>query len=142
MLLYIAPVFLPLIGAFVAGIFGRSLGDRGAQLFSCAMMGLSAVASVILFHDVVLEGYIQKVHLFNWITSGTFQVEWAIRVDELTAMMIFTVTVVSFLIHIYSIGYMSHDSSIPRFFSYLSLFTFFMLVLVLEEHFYWIKIHL
>ena len=135
MLLYIAPVFLPLIGAFVAGVFGRSLGARGSQLFSCTMMGLSALASIILFHDVILEGHIQKVHLFNWITSGAFQVEWAIRVDELTAMMIFTVTVVSFLIHIYSIGYMSHDSSIPRFFSYLSLFTFFMLVLVTSDNF-------
>ena len=135
MLLYIAPVFLPLIGAAITGLFGRFLGDRPSQIISCGAMGLAALAATFVFINVVMNGEVQQIYLFNWMTSGTFQVDWALRIDELTAMMVFTVSVVSFLIHVYSIGYMSHDSSIPRFFSYLSLFTFFMLALVTSDNF-------
>ena len=135
MLLYIAPVFLPLIGAAVTGLFGRVLGDRPSQIISCGAMGLAALAAIFVFINVVMNGEVQHIYLFNWMTSGAFQVDWALRIDELTAMMVFTVSIVSFLIHVYSIGYMSHDSSIPRFFSYLSLFTFFMLALVTSDNF-------
>jgi len=134
-LLYIAPVFLPLIGAAVTGLFGRVLGDRPSQIISCGAMGLAALAAIFVFINVVMNGEVQHIYLFNWMTSGAFQVDWALRIDELTAMMVFTVSIVSFLIHVYSIGYMSHDSSIPRFFSYLSLFTFFMLALVTSDNF-------
>ncbi len=135
MLLYIAPVFLPLVGAAIAGLLGKFIGDRLSQILSCLAMGLAAISAVVIFNNVIMHGEVQEIYLFNWISSGTFIVEWAIRVDELTAMMVFTVTIVSFLIHVYSIGYMSHDTSIPRFFSYLSLFTFFMLVLVTSDNF-------
>jgi len=134
-LLYIAPVFLPLIGAIIAGLFGRVLGDRASQLVTCTAMGLSALLAVIVFNNVIMNGDVQQIHLFNWITSGSFDVSWALRFDELTAMMVFTVTIVSFLIHVYSIGYMSHDPHNPRFFAYLSLFTFFMLALVTSDNF-------
>ncbi len=135
MLLYIAPVFLPLIGAAIVGLFGRVLGDRPAQIVSCVAMGAAAITAIIVFNNVVMQGEVQQIYLFNWISSGSFEVDWALRIDELTAMMIFTVTIVSFLIHVYSIGYMAHDPNIPRFFSYLSLFTFFMLALVTADNF-------
>ena len=135
MALYVLPVFLPLIGAAIAGLFGRPLGVRKSQIITCGLMGASAVMSIIVFHNVIIDGDVQQIQLFQWISSGAFDVNWAIRVDELTAVMMFVVTIVSFLVHIYSIGYMSHDPHIPRFFAYLSLFTFFMLALVTSDNF-------
>tara|TARA_Y100001970_G_C14259053_1_gene878021 strand:- start:6643 stop:8571 length:1929 start_codon:yes stop_codon:yes gene_type:complete len=135
LLLYILPIFLPLIGSAVAGLFGRFLSDRQAQLITCILMGASAVLAIVIFHNVIIDGEVQRIQLFEWIESGSFQVDWFIRVDELTAVMMFVVTSVSFLVHVYSIGYMSHDPHIPRFFSYLSLFTFFMLSLVTSDNF-------
>ena len=131
----VAVVFLPLIGAIIAGLFGRQIGDRGAQLVTCGLMGLSALLSLVVFHDVAIAGNVHVTELFTWIDSGGFELSWALRVDELTAVMLSVVTVVSCMIHIYSIGYMAHDKSIPRFFSYLSLFTFFMLMLVSADNF-------
>jgi NADH-quinone oxidoreductase subunit L len=133
--LAVAVVFLPLIGAFVAGLFGRQIGDRGAQLLTCILMGASALLSLFVFHDVVIAGNVHVTELFTWIDSGSFELSWALKVDELTAVMLSVVSVVSCMIHIYSIGYMAHDKSIPRFFSYLSLFTFFMLMLVSADNF-------
>ncbi|MDP7345119.1 MAG: NADH-quinone oxidoreductase subunit L, partial [Alphaproteobacteria bacterium] len=92
MLLYAAPVFLPLIGAAITGLFGRFLGDRPSQLISCGAMGLAALASILVFNNVVMQGEVQQIFLFNWMTSGSFQVDWALRIDELTAMMVFTVS--------------------------------------------------
>ncbi|MGY8994583.1 MAG: NADH-quinone oxidoreductase subunit L, partial [Rhodospirillales bacterium] len=135
MALYILPVFLPLIGAIIAGLFGRLLGARNSQIISVTLMGASAVLAIILFHDVIVDGDVRQIQVFEWISSGAFDVSWAIRVDELTAVMMFVVTVVSFLVHVYSIGYMSHDPHIPRFFAYLSLFTFFMLTLITSDNF-------
>jgi NADH-quinone oxidoreductase subunit L len=131
----VAVVFLPLIGAIIAGLFGRQIGDRGAQLVTCGLLGLSALLSLVVFHDVVIAGNVHVTELFTWIDSGSFELSWALKVDELTAVMLSVVTVVSCMIHIYSIGYMAHDRSIPRFFSYLSLFTFFMLMLVSADNF-------
>ena len=132
--LAVAIVFLPLVGAAIAGLFGRALGQRVAPLITVAAMGVAAIFGVIVFIDVAWGNNPGKVELFDWITSGTFQALWAIRVDELTAVMIFVVTVVSFLVHVYSLGYMSHDEHKPRFFAYLSLFTFFMLALVTADN--------
>jgi NADH-quinone oxidoreductase subunit L len=131
----VAVVFLPLIGAIIAGLFGRQIGDRGAQLVTCGLLGLSALLSLVVFYDVVIDGNVHVTELFTWIDSGSFELSWALKVDELTAVMLSVVTVVSCMIHIYSIGYMAHDKSIPRFFSYLSLFTFFMLMLVSADNF-------
>jgi len=127
-------VFFPLLGAIIAGFFGRIIGDRPAQLVTCAGMVLSAICAwVVLFGVVGTEGY--KVDIMTWIHSGTFEVDWTLRVDPLSGIMMFVVSTVSTLIHIYSIGYMSHDPHIPRFMSYLSLFTFFMLALVTADNF-------
>jgi NADH-quinone oxidoreductase subunit L len=128
-------VFSPLLGALIAGFLGRVTGDRGAQLFTCGFMGLSAIASLFVFYNVIVEGNPYTRELFTWIDSGSFELSWALKVDTLTAVMFATVSVVSCMIHIYSIGYMSHDKSIPRFMAYLSLFTFFMLMLVSADNF-------
>jgi len=128
-------VLLPLLGAAIAGLFGRVIGDRGAQLVSCGLLGLSAVLSIVVFKDVAIDGNERVTELFTWIDSGTFELSWALKLDSVSAVMLLVVTVISFLIHVYSIGYMSHDKSIPRFFSFLSLFTFFMLALVTADNF-------
>jgi NADH-quinone oxidoreductase subunit L len=127
-------VFFPLLGAIVAGLFGRWIGDRGAQLVTCGGLILAALCSWVVLPDV-LGGAPYKIELFRWIHSGTFEADWVIRVDVLSAVMMFTVSTVSALIHVYSVGYMAHDPGIPRFMSYLSLFTFFMLALVSADNF-------
>jgi len=131
----VAAIFLPLLGAFIAGFFGRWLGDRGAQLVTCAALLIAAVLGVILFFDVALGGNARTVELFTWIDTGDLQVNWALRFDPLSAVMVAVVTVVSSMVHVYSVGYMAHDKGIPRFMSYLSLFTFFMLMLVTADNF-------
>jgi len=131
----VAAVFLPLLGAFIAGIFGRFIGDRGSQLVTCAALSLAAVLGVILFSVVAVHGHTVTVHLFTWIDTGDLQVDWALRYDPLSAVMVAVVTVVSCMVHIYSVGYMAHDHSVPRFMAYLSLFTFFMLMLVTADNF-------
>jgi NADH-quinone oxidoreductase subunit L len=131
----VAAIFLPLLAAFIAGFFGRIIGDRGAQLVTCGALVVSAVLGVILFFTVAVGGHSIDVRLFTWINTGDLQVDWALRLDTLSAVMVGVVTVVSAMVHIYSIGYMAHDNSIPRFMSYLSLFTFFMLMLVTADNF-------
>ena len=135
MLFYAAPIFLPLFGAVLAGLFGRTIGARASQIATCGAMGAAAVLSVVVFNEVVLQGEVATVTLFDWFSSGDLDVDWLLRFDELTAVMVFVVCVVSFLIHVYSIGYMAHDPHVPRFFAYLSLFTFFMLTLVTADNF-------
>jgi NADH-quinone oxidoreductase subunit L len=129
-----AVVFFPLLGAIIAGLFGRWIGDRGAQLVTCGGLILSALCSWVVLPGV-LAGEPYKVEVFRWVHSGTFEADWVLRVDVLSAVMMFTVSTVSALIHVYSVGYMAHDRSVPRFMSYLSLFTFFMLALVSADNF-------
>lgn len=128
-------VLLPLVGAILAGFFSGWLGDRGAQVVTCSLLGVSAILSIFVFWDVALQGNARVTELFTWIDSGSLEASWAVKVDTLTAVMLLVVTVVSTMIHIYSIGYMAHDKSIPRFFAYISLFTFFMLTLVTSDNF-------
>lgn len=132
--MYTAAVFLPLLGSIIAGLFGRQIGDRGAQWVTAGLLGVSAILSVGIFVDVAVNGNATTVTLFQWISSGSFDVKWALKFDTLTAVMMIVVTWVSFMVHVYSIGYMSHDHSIPRFMSYLSLFTFAMLMLVTADN--------
>ena len=142
--MYAAAVFLPLIGSFIAGILTFAGGfaneetkkkiDRGSQLVTVGAMLLAAVAATFAFIDIVVHGNTGNVELFTWISSGTLEFSWALRGDTLALVMLLMVTWISSMIHIYSIGYMSHDKSIPRFMAYLSLFTFFMLMLVTSNN--------
>ena len=129
-----AIVFLPLVGAFLAGFFGRQLGDRGAQFVTCGALVVSAILSCFAFSQVALGHAPRTTEIFTWIASGRLELSWALRVDTLTAVMLVVVTVVSSVVHIYSVGYMSEDKSKPRFMAYLSLFTFFMLMLVTSDN--------
>ena len=132
--MYAAAIFLPLLGAAIAGFFGRGIGDRASQVVTCAGVGLGAVLSIPIFFTVAVGGNEQVVTLATWINSGTFETAWALRFDTLSAVMVMTVTCVSFLIHVYAVGYMSHDDCKPRFMAYLSLFTFAMLMLVTSDN--------
>ncbi len=130
-------VFLPLLAAAVAGFFGRAIGDRASQMITAGAVLLAAVLSAIVFVRVGFGPEPAKklvVPVVSWIASGTFDVQWALRVDTLTAVMLVVVNGVSSMVHVYSIGYMAEDKSIPRFMSYLSLFTFFMLMLVTSDN--------
>jgi len=131
---FVAAVFLPLLGSIVAGFFGRFIGDRGAQLVTCTLLGISAACSALIFKDVAIDGNAVTITLLHWLQSGSLDVSWALKFDTLTAVMMIVVTWVSFMVHVYSVGYMSHDPSIPRFMSYLSLFTFAMLMLVTADN--------
>ena len=131
----VATIFLPLLAAFIAGFFGRLIGDRGSQFVTAGAVLVSALLSIWLFVDVALHGNARTIELFTWIDSGTFEVSWALKFDTLTAVMLIVVNGVSSMVHVYSIGYMSHDHHKPRFMAYLSLFTFFMLMLVTADNF-------
>ena len=127
-------VFLPLLGFFYCAFLGTNFPDRFAQLITTIFLGLSTLFSWFIFFNYLGKVDTQIVYLLNWITSNTFSVDWTLRVDALTATMLIVVTTVSACVHLYSIGYMSEDKSINRFMGYLSLFTFFMLMLVTSNN--------
>ena len=124
-------VLAPLIGAFIAGVFQKALGDKLAMGITTALVGLSAALSLFVFIDLTWGGgEARTIELMRFIEIGAFQSTWSVRVDALSAVMLVVVTSVSFLVHVYSIGYMAEDPHRARFFSYLSFFTFAMLSLV------------
>ncbi|MDX1975458.1 MAG: NADH-quinone oxidoreductase subunit L [Rickettsiales bacterium] len=143
-----ALVFLPLLASLIVGLTVRSITPRLAQQLTCGAMIISAILAGLIFkefaglamagipwRDLVGDaGVVHKVQLASWITSGDFTVNWTLRVDALTAVMLVVVTWVSSVVHVYSVGYMSHDEHQPRFMAYLSLFTFFMLMLVTSDN--------
>jgi NADH-quinone oxidoreductase subunit L len=130
----ILAVFTPLLGFLIAGLFGKQIGDKGAQFVTCLGMIIAATCSVMLFFDVALLGNIRQIQLADWLHAGDLSVQWALRVDQLTVVMMCVVNIVSTCVHIYSVGYMSHDKSQARFMAYLSLFTFAMLTLVTSDN--------
>ncbi len=134
-MLFAVAVFAPLLGCLVAGLFGRAIGDRAAQAVTILGMILAAICGVSAFVSLVYNGGTPGVvSLGSWLEAGDFHVAWALRYDTLSAVMVAMVTCVATLIHIYSVGYMSHESTSWRFFSYLSLFTFAMLMLVTADN--------
>jgi NADH-quinone oxidoreductase subunit L len=133
--MYQAIVFLPLIGFLIVGLFGTSLGAKASEYITCGLMLIVAVLSWIAFFSVGFgDGEVFTVPVMRWIESGGLQADWALRIDTLTVVMLVVVNTVSTLVHIYSIGYMHHDPNRPRFFAYLSLFTFAMLMLVTSDN--------
>ncbi len=132
--MYDAIVFLPLLGSLVAGLFGRRIGARNAELVTSGLLGLTALLAWIAFFLVGFGHHTDHVPVANWFTVGDLRVDWALRIDTLTAVMLVVVTTVSTIVHVYSIGYMHDDPSRSRFFAYLSLFTFAMLMLVTADN--------
>jgi len=128
-------IFAPLIGFLIAGLFGRKIGDLGSQIITSSLIFLSAIISCYYLYQFIIGSDVLNFVIFNWISSGQLNLNWSIYIDTLTAVMLVVVTSVSFLVHVYSIGYMSHDPDKPRFMSYLSLFTFAMLMLITSDNF-------
>ena len=134
-MVYAIAVFAPLLGSLVAGLFGRQMGDKPAQAVTIICMIVAACCGVASFLPLLGDGFEPGIiDLGTWIDVADFHVQWALRYDQLSAVMVGMVTFVATLIHIYSVGYMSHDATVPRFFSYLSLFTFAMLMLVTADN--------
>ncbi|MEB2846120.1 NADH-quinone oxidoreductase subunit L [Rhizobiales bacterium RZME27] len=136
-MIYKAIVFLPLIGFLIAGLFGRQIGAKASEYVTTGLMIITAILSWIVFFNVALghsEGEVIKAVVMRWIQSGSIDVEWTLRIDTLSAIMFVVVNTVSTLVHLYSIGYMHHDEHRPRFFAYLSLFTFAMLMLITADN--------
>jgi NADH-quinone oxidoreductase subunit L len=128
-------LFLPLLGSFISAFFYKKIGDRTCQIITSAFVVTGAILSSIILLETIKTGKVYEYPILNWITSGTLKLHWSIYVDSLTAVMLVVVNSVSALVHIYSIGYMSHDPHKPRFMSYLSLFTFMMLSLITADNF-------
>ena len=127
-------IFLPLIGAII-GYLGGSLIKYFSEIVTSLLVSISAVLSILLFWNGIQNNTYGNYKIFEWISSGNFIANWSINIDPLSSIMLVVVTFVSALVHVYSIGYMSHDPHKPRFMSYLSLFTFSMLVLVVSDNF-------
>ncbi len=130
-----AIIFLPLLSAIIAGFFSRFIGDKNCQILTSILVAISGLLSIFIFYEVLTQNYSSNKLIFNWISSGNFHVNWSISIDPLTSVMLVVVSVISSIIHFYSIGYMKHDPHKPRFMAYLSLFTFAMLTLVTADNF-------
>ncbi len=131
-------VFSPLFAFIIAMLFAEKITDKGVQFLTCSAVIIAALASITLFFDVILtENMVDGSYvtvIASWISSGDFNVSWALRIDQLSVVMMCVVNIVSACVHVYSVGYMSHDPSKSRFMAYLSLFTFAMLMLVTSDN--------
>lgn len=133
--MYLAIIILPLLGSIASGFFGRKIGVTGSHIITCTAVIMTTVFAVVAFFEVGLNNIPVSIELFRWIDSESLYVSWGFHFDSLTVSMLIPVLIVSSLVHIYSIGYMSHDPHNQRFFSYLSLFTFMMLILVTANNY-------
>tara|TARA_B100001093_G_scaffold292448_1_gene279162 strand:+ start:4871 stop:6775 length:1905 start_codon:yes stop_codon:yes gene_type:complete len=129
-----AIIFLPLLGAII-GYFGRSLSNLFSEIITSLLSTIAAILSIVIFYKGLIFDEYNNFLIFPWINSGSFLVNWSINIDPLSSLMLVIITSISALVHVYSIGYMSHDPHKPRFMSYLSLFTFSMLTLVVSDNF-------
>jgi len=128
-------LFLPLLSFIISGFFGKYIGDRISEIITSLFVSISAVLALLVFYQVITQGYENNIVIASWLHSGSLNVNWSIKIDALSAVMLVVVTLISSLVHIYSIGYMSQDPHKPRFMAYLSLFTFAMLTLVTSDNF-------
>jgi len=133
--MYLIILLLPFLGSISAGLFGRKLGSNGSAILTTTCLILTFLCSFFAFYEVALLGCCVYIKLITWIDSEVLNVDWGFMFDSLTAVMCVVVTFVSSLVHLYSTEYMSHDPHLSRFMSYLSLFTFFMLVLITADNF-------
>jgi NADH-ubiquinone oxidoreductase chain 5 len=133
--MYLALIVLPILGSIASGFFGRKIGVSGSQLITCSCVIATTIISIIAFIEVGLNNIPVTIHLFRWVDAESLNISWGFNFDSLTVSMLIPVLIVSSLVHVYSIGYMSHDPHNQRFFSYLSLFTFMMIILVTANNF-------
>ena len=126
-------LLIPLAGSVINLFFGRALGRKNAGALACAAVGASFAIALAVFYQLPASGVLRD-SIYTWIASGSFRVEFSLQVDALTAVMLLIVTGIGFLIHVYSLGYMAHDDGMARFFVYLNLFIFFMLLLVMADN--------
>ena len=133
--MYLIIIILPLLGSIVSGLLGRKVGVSGAQIITCSCLIITTFCAIIVFLEVGLNNIPVSLELFKWIDSESLNVLWSFNFDSLTVSMLIPILIVSSLVHIYSIGYMSNDPHNQRFFSYLSLFTFMMIILVTANNF-------
>ena len=133
--MYLSILVLPLLGALSAGLLGRKMGVTGAHIITCTLLVMSALLSIVAFYEVGLSGSPVSINLGSWIDSESMLVYWGFWFDSLTVSMLLPVLIVSSLVHIFSVDYMAADPHNQRFFSYLSMFTFFMLILVAGDNY-------
>ena len=133
--MYLALIVLPILGSIISGFFGRKVGVSGSQLITCICVIITTLLAIITFIEVGFNNVPVTINLFRWVDAETLNISWGFNFDSLTVSMLIPVLMVSSLVHIYSIGYMSHDPHNQRFFSYLSLFTFMMIILVTANNF-------
>jgi hypothetical protein len=133
--MYLIVILLPLLGSIGAGFFGRTLGTKGSQLVTIVSISVTTFISLLLFIEVGLNNIPVSIYLCRWLESEWFNIEWAFQFDSLTVSMLIPVLIISTLVHIYSMEYMSSDPHNQRFFSYLSLFTFMMIILVTANNY-------
>jgi len=131
----ISIIALPLLASIISGFFGKLIGDRNSEIVTSLLVTISAILSAFVLYEVIFNQYQNNIKIATWMNSGSLEVNWSMKIDSLSAIMLVVVTSVSSLVHIYSIGYMSHDPHKPRFMAYLSLFTFAMLMLVTADNF-------
>jgi NADH-ubiquinone oxidoreductase chain 5 len=133
--MYISIIILPLLGSIVSGFFGRKVGVKGAQLITCLSVIITTMLAILAFFEVGFNNMPITLNLFRWIDSEWYNITWGFQIDSLTTSMLIPVLIISSLVHIYSISYMSGDPHNQRFFSYLSLFTFMMIILVTANNY-------
>ncbi len=131
----ISIIALPLLASIISGFFGKFIGDRNSEIVTSFLVSISAIISAAVLYEVIVNQYQDNIVIAKWISSGSLEVNWSMKIDPLSSVMLVVVTSISSLVHIYSIGYMSHDPHKPRFMAYLSLFTFAMLMLVTSDNF-------
>lgn len=128
--MYLTIIILPLLSSVISGFFGRKVGVTGSRILSCLSIITTTILAIIGFFEVGFSNNSVSINLFKWLDSESLNILWNFQFDSLTVSMLIPVLIISSLVHFYSIGYMSHDPHNPRFFSYLSLFTFMMIILV------------
>ena len=133
--MYLLLIFLSILSSCLAGLFGRNLGAFGASIITTSCLFLSFLVAVFAFYEVSLVGCFVYIKLFTWVDSEILNIDWGFMFDSLTVVMCVIVIFISLLVHLYSAEYMAHDPHLPRFMSYLSLFTFFMLILITSDNF-------
>ncbi len=133
--MYILILSLPFFSTFITGLMGRLIGSVGAGILSSLLIGITWAISIFIFYEVGLNNSTCYIELFKWIDTGILDINFGLMFDSITSIMLIVVLSVSVLVHIYSTGYMSHDPHRPRFMSYLSLFTWFMIILVTADNY-------